>query len=1029
MAGRGVRAADASSPLFGRSSETNELRASLERARSGQGQVWAIVGPGGMGKTRLLRSLEEDGRGLGFQVRTTTCLKESLAPFFPLEQVFRHACVAPSTGGRSASAGPQDRSFPPFQLVEEERPRRFWSIVEARAGPGNLLVATRERPASLRQARPALQDGTSIVWVTRLEGPDHIAPGALDQLGERLETHLRGGPGRTVALEGIEYLISQGSFPPVLRLLQLLNDVASESGGHLLVALNPASLETREVSLMESDAEVVREASAEPPGATRGGPTSQETPALTLLRYLSTLEELSAGSPQLLLMDDLQWADPQSVSAFQFLARNLSGLPVVLVGALREEDSKDRTSFPNGLDEVRDGLAREGLLRTLTLRGLRQGEAQELACSLVGVTSLEQDPPDAIARIVHRTEGNPYFLREILLQLVEGGRLRGGPQGGSLDLPASEAGEEGNLLPGSIRRLVVRRLESLTTEERKVLECASVAGSEFDLAPVAAALDLPLPTVREIVQRLHRVRRLVEPEGDRWGCAHPLVWEVTLSDMEPARRREFAERLAKWWTVHRPLDIEACARLLYEARAGDLAREWIVRAIRSAIDRSAVEVAGTYLQWVRQLRRSSGTERWDLWLEEVRTAFELDGRGNPRVPRDTLQALLSEGPPFAMRAEVLADLAICLRDLSLKEADERAREVIEMSQRSPGEIPSDVVAKAHLARGASLIALQQWEPALEQEQLAVKLLEGRPPSPLGATTNIQVAFALSFLHRWDEARVALERGLEIARACDDAGKLAAAMNTRGAIASNAGDFSGGYLDFLEAYRQSRRIGQMAGCAISLANAASHLNFLGDALRAERLARVSLDIALKFGVLRAEVSATSALARSLKLQRRFPEARAAGERSRLLSHKVGHHEYDVEATILSHEVEGEITGDLQGALAKLDHLAATIPRRADSDEHIQMWTTMADFATRLKDPARAKGYLERGRQAFSLRSGNQYQEALFVDLEARIARLEGRLTEAEATEKRSHGLMQLAERSWPKDPPGLSLELPRARSAE
>ncbi|MDE1820229.1 MAG: DUF2791 family P-loop domain-containing protein [Euryarchaeota archaeon] len=1005
-------------PLVGRERETRDLRAALERAAGGRGESWALTGPGGMGKTRLLRWLEEEARGRGFEVRAGGCLKESLAPFFPFEQVFRRGSVPPNVP-RGEDA-PTDPALPTMRIVEEGRPRRFWNQVEEAARGSSLLLVTREKPSSLRETRPALKDGATLLWMTRLEGSDHVAPGAIDALGERLEAHLRGGPGRVVAVEGLEYLVSQNAFPPVLRLLQFLHDVASETDGHLLTTLNPSALEPREVSLLESDAEVEREdpkAAADKGASPSSGP---ETPAATLMRYLSMLEEAAGRAPQLLILDDLQWADPQSVSAFQFLARNQSGLPVLLVVAFREEESPERAVAFTGLEEARDALSREGLLQVLGLKGLGAEDVLRLAALAVDAPSVEVAERSAVDRLVHRTEGNPYFLREILAQLIEEGRLRRTSRGAVLDLPPSDAAES---LPASVRRLVARRLEALPPEERRVLECAAVSGSEFELSPVSEVLGTPAREVLDRLENLYRRRRLVEPEGERWVCAHPLVGEVTLAEMAPASRREVAGKLAEWWSTHRPERTEELARLYHDAGDGRRARPWIVKALQVATARSAVEVGGTYLAWLREMRRSEGTgagaegKREEAILEEGRLAFALDGLGNNQVLHDALLKLLSEEPSPAAKAELMADLAWATRDLSVQESERRAHEVLELAEARPGSVSRAQEALACVTLGLTASGRNAWREGIPVLTKAIELTEGEGPSPVRAAAFIQKAYCMIVTGQIEEARGLLDRGIEIAQACGATVRLSSALNTRAALHMREGDAKSAFHDFHEAHLYAQRAGTVLPSCFTLSSAAWVLTYSGDLKHAEELAKESLALALKFGVERGLTAAKMVLGRVYLNLGRFVEAKELAREAVEIALRIGREEHLAEGRILMAEAEGALSEDPHALTEVLDSLEKNAPALRDEEvedqAELRLWMTR--LALRVPDAPRARRYLNEAKGFLTGRPQARYLEGRGMALEAELLEREGHAEEAPRLREESERLMREAEASSPAGP--------------
>jgi len=153
------------------------------------------------------------------------------------------------------------------------------------------------------------------------------------------------------------------------------------------------------------------------------------------------LVSVSRGTPMLILLDDLHWADKPSLVLLRHLARSARPVALLVVGTYRETDLV-RT---HPLAEVLADLRREVRVERLRLRGLDEAELGALVAARG-----EQEAPVAFVRALHEeTEGNPFFAEEVLRHLVESGALR--REGGHwiADRPLAELG-----LPEGVREVV-----------------------------------------------------------------------------------------------------------------------------------------------------------------------------------------------------------------------------------------------------------------------------------------------------------------------------------------------------------------------------------------------------------------------------------------------------------------------------------------------------------------------------------------------------------------------------------------------
>ena len=157
---------------------------------------------------------------------------------------------------------------------------------------------------------------------------------------------------------------------------------------------------------------------------------------------------ITATQPALLVLDDLQWADKPTVLLFRHLLRGVTRAPLLVLGCYRDVD------VPRGhtIADLLADLRREPSVTWIPLSGLSEDESQELPRTRAG--------RDVGARLVgalhHETDGNPFFLEELLRHLDEtdGSALLDDDVTAGLDVDDLE-------LPDTIRDVIVRRLRRL----------------------------------------------------------------------------------------------------------------------------------------------------------------------------------------------------------------------------------------------------------------------------------------------------------------------------------------------------------------------------------------------------------------------------------------------------------------------------------------------------------------------------------------------------------------------------------------
>ncbi len=224
--------------------------------------------------------------------------------------------------------------------------------------------------------------------------------------------------------------------------------------------------------------------------------------------------------PLAVVLDDLHWADPASLQLLGFVARELRGVPLLLLGTYRE---LEMARVPGRLE----ALAR--VSQRLPLRGLDASQVRDFIQATAGA-----EPPSALVSAIHRTaEGNPFFTAELVRVLrAEGGFVAGGR-------PIA--------LPEEVRATVRRRLEPLAIDDRRLLSIAAVVGREFDLVLLEQVCELGRDKILERLT-LASEARLVEEVADvlgRFRFAHALVRETLYEDLTPTTRAQLHRQVGQ----------------------------------------------------------------------------------------------------------------------------------------------------------------------------------------------------------------------------------------------------------------------------------------------------------------------------------------------------------------------------------------------------------------------------------------------------------------------------------------------------
>jgi predicted ATPase len=164
----------------------------------------------------------------------------------------------------------------------------------------------------------------------------------------------------------------------------------------------------------------------------------------------------------MLVLDDLHWADKPSLLLLQFLARQLAGSRLLVAGCYRDVE----VSRQHPLSETLAELSRERVFQRHLLRGLSQEDTE----SFIQVVGGIQPSQKLVETLYAHTEGNPFFMTEVIRLLCGSGQ----------DVNDTVDGLEDIRLPEGVRAVIGQRLNRLSDQCYQALTAAAVSGREFD---------------------------------------------------------------------------------------------------------------------------------------------------------------------------------------------------------------------------------------------------------------------------------------------------------------------------------------------------------------------------------------------------------------------------------------------------------------------------------------------------------------------------------------------------------------------
>ncbi len=308
-----------------------------------------------------------------------------------------------------------------------------------------------------------------------------------------------------------------------------------------------------------------------------------------------TVVALAGDRGVVILLEDLQWADPASLDLLSGLGPRVAHAPVLFVTTVRDlEVGRD--------DAVVDTLAlitRQPGTRRIHLRGLTLPESRELLTRTAGADL----PGDVVAAVHARSEGNPFFTTELARMLGEQGQ-------------SGAAAVRATAVPNGVRDVLRRRVSRLPSATAKLLEVAAVLGRQIALELLAAVAQRPLEDCLDDIEPalLHRLLEVPAEAPGAIRFTHALVREALAEGMSSLRRARLHLRAADGIlaTMGENDDTaEIVADHLWHAAAvgaSGRAAAALERAAQVALKRQALVSAESLLERAVSLYRGAGEQ-------------------------------------------------------------------------------------------------------------------------------------------------------------------------------------------------------------------------------------------------------------------------------------------------------------------------------------------------------------------------------------------------------------------------------------
>lgn len=519
------------------------------------------------------------------------------------------------------------------------------------------------------------------------------------------------------------------------------------------------------------------------------------------------LQDLSIRSenPLLFVVDDLQWSDDASLDLLHYLARNLRETRVLLCGTYRTEEKE---ASP-GLLRFAGLLRREKLSEEMFLEPL---SAKGVSTMLRLLCPGKKTPEEFQDFLYEKTEGNPFFVEEVVKFLGEEGIGEG--------LPKIRE------VPLSIYAVLQRRMDSLAPGMKEILACAALVGKEFEFDVLQRVQDRPQREIlgtMDAAVKARIIRESFEGGEERYHFVHSLMADVLYSGVGKVRRRlwhgEVGETLEEFYAGRLE---QLNGRLVYHFERGEKwekALNYSLRSARQAKDDYANQEAIRFYTKAREMLPRLTRETEDdvvAIAEELGDTYQITGDYEKALEEYQLvEETARRKGDEKKEGDALSKMSLVHElqgnyDEMMSHA-ERSYAIRERMGDQKGLAESlRIVGNVHANRGEYGEALSYLTDSLRLRQ--------EIDDQTGAAASLGAIGAVHWQQGDYEAALRCnEESLRIRRDVGDKRGMAASLNSIGIVHWSRGDYEAALKCHKESMKIRRETGDKRGTAGSLTN--------------------------------------------------------------------------------------------------------------------------------------------------------------------------------------------------------------------
>ena len=564
--------------------------------------------------------------------------------------------------------------------------------------------------------------------------------------------------------------------------------------------------------------------------------------------YESVMKTIATGgSEKIIVIDNMQWADKETIEILKYLLRSSHDNPMIFMFIFRQEEKTEV------LEDFTLSISRYTTVKKLGLESLKQDDVKMMVKLII-----DEDPEKELAEYVAQgSGGNPFYIEEIIKGLNEVGYLNLDGDKWQFDTTALFRDRAGiQIIPRSIEDIIERKYRSLSNEGKEILEIASAIGW-FDINMISVITGYNEGHIIGVLEKLKRLGLIKEGVdrvefrdelsrntiyqskviGAKARILHKKVAEL-LEEQYKGKERSVIEELALHY--YRAMDKERGVR--YSMQAGELARE-----------KYAHSSAVIFYSWAHELLKD------EINIENIKIRIDcLLKRADILSTTGDIDAALKDLEDGLEEAETIKDKkietfirykkAIVFNNISqyqkaIEEATRCMKIYVELGDK-------EGIAGVSQTIGSAYWGLGDYEKSLKINKDSLKISRDISDQDIEAKVLGNIGNIYANSGDFSKALKYFEAGLKMAKKLGNKHSQTSPLNNIGNIYGSLGDYNKALKYWEDSLKIAREVGSKHSESLTLCNIGVALSHLGDYNRAleysENSLRIARNIENKYG---------------------------------------------------------------------------------------------------------------------------------------------------------------------------------------